>query len=82
MARIRTNNQGNQNTPSRKRVHIRRRKHRPPNQGKSRVECEITNPKNGLLMGYWYGTEEQLMGSGCPCPGGAILPGCCDLHDF
>lgn len=48
------------------------------------VVCEITNPRSGMFMGYFVGTEQQLYsGGGCPCPGGgAILPGCCDLHEY
>ena len=67
MARIRTGN----------RMNLRRR-------GKGRrVRCEITNPINGLFMGYFNGTEEQLYSGGCPCPGtDAMLPGCCDLHEY
>tara|TARA_Y100000996_G_scaffold385041_1_gene342135 strand:+ start:594 stop:800 length:207 start_codon:yes stop_codon:yes gene_type:complete len=68
MARIRTGN----------RMNLRRR-------GKGRrVRCEITNPINGGFIGWFNGTEDQLFdGGGCPCPNSnAILPGCCDLHDY
>ena len=47
-----------------------------------KATCEIYSPISGGFIGYWHGTEDQLMSGCCPCPGGACLPACCDLHDF
>tara|TARA_Y100001973_G_C5183150_1_gene326149 strand:+ start:824 stop:1045 length:222 start_codon:yes stop_codon:yes gene_type:complete len=51
--------------------------------GRKGAKCELSDPYTGEFLGTWHGTEDQLMGCNCPCPGGgACLPACCDLHEF
>ena len=46
-----------------------------------KVTCELYGDDKRYL-GIWTGTQGDLMSDCCPCPGGACLPACCDLHDF
>ena len=57
------------------------RKPRQVIQKNQNVTCEFRD-SNGHIEGFWYGNEMLFDGCECPCPGGACLPGCCDLHDF